>query len=110
VCPDRVPSFDLFGFGDDDLDRVRELLEPALGIALEAHQGEYLGAYYLAGLPGSEHFELRRNVDAEGELAEPEHAAHLTLLYVNETDRPDAIAEALAGVATAVRLRSERLS
>jgi hypothetical protein len=107
MCPDRGVYFDLFGWPDGDIDHVRDAVEKALGIDLEPHESSYWGVYYRSGLPGVENFELRRNRDAENELTEPEHSSFHTLLFVNQTDRPGDIAEALAKIKGATRLRSE---
>jgi len=110
MCPDDAPYFVLFGSSELEIERCRALVEQALGLAFEGHESGFVGEYYLAGLPGGEHFELRPNRDAEGELAEPDFSAFSVLLYVNETSRPDAVSEAVGDVRGLVRLRSEQIA
>lgn len=110
--PERRPRllhFELFGWSHRGVDVVREFVADALGIEFEHHISRTAGEYHLAGLPGSEHFELRANRDARGRLAEPDFAGYRTLLYVNETTRPQEIARSLAVVAATVRLQGEGL-
>jgi hypothetical protein len=57
MSPNAGPYFVLFGSSELDLERCRALLEQTLGLVFEGHASGFLGEYYLAGLPGGEHFE-----------------------------------------------------
>lgn len=109
VFPEDAPHFVLFGSSNLGLDECRELVENALALTLDAHDSDFAGTYYAAGLPGGEHFELRPNRDAEDELVEPDFSEVSVLLYVNETRRPDAIIELLDRIDGLVMLRREQI-
>lgn len=110
MCPDDAPYLVLFGSSELDIERCRALVGQALGVAFEERESSFVGEYFLAGLPSGEHFELRPNRDAEGELAEPDFSAFAVLLYANGTSRPDEISEAIGHVRGVVRLRSEQIA
>jgi hypothetical protein len=109
MSPDEGPHYLLFGSSELDIESCRTLVEHALAITFEGHSSGFVGEYYLAGLPGAEHFELRLNLDAEDEPVEPDFSAVPVLLYANETSRPQAITEALGHIHELVKLRSEAI-
>ena len=110
MSPDGAPHYMLFGSSELDLASCLRLVEDVLGVAFEGHDSGFVGGYYLAGLPGGEHFELRTNRDAEGELIELDFSAFPVLLYVNETCRPEVIADAIGRVQGLIKLRSEAIT
>ena len=101
--------FDLYSLPGTDPERHLERVGKVLGVDFQPRTSDYQGDYYLAGVPGDEHFELKANRDGEGERIEPEFPEAEVLLYVNETPRSADLASGLAEVEARL-LRSESLS
>ena len=75
MSPDEV---ELWGFPEEDVERVRELVEKALDVRFALHESESIGPYYFAELcaPHAE-LTLRPNLDPgfdEADAADPEDA------------------------------------
>jgi hypothetical protein len=106
---DEVRHYLVYGWKRGTVDEVASILEPILGIEFMQRVSYYWGEYSTAGELGKENFEVKPNVDGEGELIEPDHPAYATLLYVNETPRPDAIPQILEAVEGAEFLSSDEV-
>jgi hypothetical protein len=93
-----MAHFDLYGVEAASLETARSTVEKALGLTFEAHDSSYHGGtYYAAGSRDTEHFILKLNIDLDdNEPAEAAFPKSAALLYVNDTDRSDAIREALS--------------
>lgn len=91
----KTVTYDLYGFESDDLDSFVESLEQLLDIKFEARSSDYWGDYYRYGRKTGESFELKRNLDGEGELLKPKFSNKGALFYVNRTNRAEEIEKAL---------------
>ncbi|HJZ55098.1 MAG TPA: hypothetical protein VKE74_09080 [Gemmataceae bacterium] len=89
-----------YGFGGDDLARVKTVIETALGIHLEARESFYRGGdYYLAKLPGGDQVALQKNLDlVGGSLRHEEYPEVGLLLLVSSSNRADEFRERLMQV------------
>jgi hypothetical protein len=102
--------FDLYGFRNRNIAEVRDAVERALNLPMALHDSSYVGEYYRYGNVGEESIEICENsVDEEGEWPENSFQDFPTLLYVHETDRPEAIQEMLTNSTEAVLLRRDEL-
>lgn len=92
-----MAAYDLYGFEGLTLEAVRNCVQRALSIELNPHESSYHGGdYYRQGDTDSEHFILQKNRDIFDDLPiEAEFSHHSILLYVNRTDRSDAISRLL---------------
>lgn len=105
-------TFDLYGFRTDDLEAARASVESALGVQLQAHESSYhCGDYYCLGKDGEENLILQRNFDDfEEEWTEEQFKSTPILLYVNHTQRPEELEEALTSrIGGIALLRRERI-
>jgi hypothetical protein len=91
-------SFDLYRVEAQSIEAARTTVEKALGLTFEARDSSYHGGtYYAAGSRETEHFILKLNLDLDdNEPAEVDFPKSPALLYVNDTNRSEAIREALA--------------
>jgi hypothetical protein len=82
-------SFDLYGWKNGELEKLKSQVENVLGIGLELHESAYHGGeYYLHGKLEEENFSLEYNKDLdEDEPTEADHSEYTVLLYVNRTKR-----------------------
>ena len=87
--------FDLYGFATDDLDFMVEPLELILGIKSVARTSDYIGDHNTFDGENGESFDLRTNIDGEGELVKPQHKDMGLLLFVSRTQRADQLRELL---------------
>ena len=100
-----METYDIYGFGTDDMDAVRCAIEEALGIHFEEHESSYLGIYFLFGDPGEEQLRLQRNIDPfDGEAAEQNFPETPLLLYVDHTQRCEEIESTFAAKLPAAKL------
>ena len=105
-----IVAYDLYGFESDDLESIAESLEKALNIKFDARSSDYWGDYYRYGKKTSESFELKQNLDPEGEWLKKNFRDCGALFYVNRTERSDEIEKLLESVASIKKLESEKLS
>ena len=55
---------DLYGFVSADIDEVKKLIEPVLGIEMDAHESSFrCGDYYLKKLANGDSYSLHKNHD-----------------------------------------------
>ena len=103
--------YELYGTAIASLERARSVVEEAVQIRLEPHESGYrCGNYYRFGDVGDEHFILQLNFDEiDGEWTEPEHTEYPLILYVNESERSDQIAEQLGNQSLFKLLRRQEL-
>ncbi|MDX2247314.1 MAG: hypothetical protein SF052_11080 [Bacteroidia bacterium] len=92
--------YDLFGFKESDLEKVKSEIETQLEILFTSHESMYKGGiYYRLGDILSENFELQKNIDLlDGEPLEDEFKDFPILLFVNRTIRSEEIVELLTGL------------
>jgi hypothetical protein len=89
-------SHDLYGFVADDLAGIANRLATIMNINWTPHESSFRGgAYYRSGSPGREEFILQRNLELEGELAEPDFNKYSILLYIGWTERSEELANML---------------
>ena len=96
-----MPTFDLYGFAETDLQAVSQAVEGVLGVEFARRDNPHMGGEFFATRPGpgNEHFVLRRNYDpGTAGPAEKDFAKHPTLLYVNCTSRSEEIGRKLASL------------
>jgi hypothetical protein len=76
---------DLYGFPTVDLEQVRALIEPIIGVQMDAHESSYrCGDYYLKTLPEGTQFTLQKNQDrVREEWAYEEYKDMGVLLFVS---------------------------
>jgi hypothetical protein len=79
---------DLFGLSTSDLEAARALVEPVLGVEMEAHESSYrCGDYYRKRLPNGDEFSLQKNHDrVHDEWRYDEYKVMGTLLSVSIKD------------------------
>jgi hypothetical protein len=100
-----METYDIYGFGTDDMDAVRCAIEEALGIHFEEHESSYLGIYFLFGDPGKEQLRLQRNIDPfDGEAAEQDFPEKPLLLFVDHTRRCEEIEKTFAAKLPSAKL------
>ena len=102
-------TYDLYGFETDDLDFLVEPLEQLLGIKSVARTSGYLGNHNTFDGEGSENFDLRTNIDGEGEWTKSQHKDKGVLLFVNASERPDELKKLLTERIGATLLEREAL-
>jgi hypothetical protein len=96
-------SYDLYGSRTLTLDELRVAVEGVLDVDFERHESMYLGGDYFLGedAGAEEKFQIQSNdlsAFEEGDLAEPEFAAHRTLLRVDRSARGDELRERLTAI------------
>jgi hypothetical protein len=85
--------FDLYGSGDRDLPRIRDLMTEAASVTFALHHSEYAGGYYLTTGPSSDNIEISLNEleDEDGHfLSKPEYPQCLTLVRIKRSG-PDPV-------------------
>lgn len=105
-------SFDLYGWKNGDLEKLKRQVEKVIGIELELHESAYHGGdYYLHGKLKEENFSLEYNKDLdEDEPSEADHPEYTVLLYVNRTRRSEELRDMIeAGIDGVKFLRHENV-
>lgn len=102
-------TYDVYGFEDNNLELLVEPIEKALNIKFDARSSDYWGDYYRYGKKTSESFELKQNLDPEGEWLKKDFKDRKALLYVNRTKRSDEIEKLLKSISSIKKLESEKL-
>jgi hypothetical protein len=103
-----MKSFDLYGFKDRTLEQVKSVVEQAVGVQFVSHESSFWGEYYKCGGLACETIKIHHNYDTENECIEESFKGFDVLLYVDKTDRGDALREALTSPSvSAVLLRHE---
>jgi hypothetical protein len=75
------------------LAEAKEILEQILTLQFEARDSDYQGGeYFHAGSMTGEDFELKKNIDLyDGDPLEMNFSEFPTLLYINDTSRPEVL-------------------
>ena len=102
--------YDLYGFKGFTLDQARSIVEQAIGVRFVPHDSSFWGEYYYCGRAAGESIEIHHNYDTENECIEEGFKEFAVLLYVDESERADALREALTSPSVpAVFLRRREL-
>ncbi len=100
---------DLYGFASADIDQIRKIIEPVLGIEMDAHESSYrCGDYYLKRLENGDNISLQKNHDRvrdEWRFDEYKSMGSLLFVYSKEQSRVEAIRLRLAAVQVAIHLQ-----
>jgi hypothetical protein len=90
-----MKTFDLYGFTEDGLDDLIIPIQEVLGVKFIAATGDYVGDHYYHWTELEEKFDLRTNIDGEGEWSQKKYKEMGALLYVSNTERADELKELL---------------
>lgn len=92
-----MQHYDLYGITVETIEQAKAVVEEAISVKLETRESAYhRGHYFASGETGEENFEVKANIDPfEDSPLEPEFAKHPFLLYVNNTDRSNALSALL---------------
>lgn len=92
-----MPTFDLYGYRNQNLEAIRLALQHALGVKLQAHESSFIGEYFRLQNSVGEEFQLQRNFDPyEEEWAEDDFPDMHILLYINNTERAEELERLIA--------------
>ncbi len=98
----------LYGFDESDIERVRRLVEGAIGIELSAHESIYRGGDYYLLEDSRVEFFLQSNYDClDDELAELDFPEVGVLLYLEGQERAEELGSRIDSIESAKRLRHE---
>jgi hypothetical protein len=105
---------DLFGLATSDLEMARAVVEPILGVEMDAHESSYrCGDYYVKRLPNGNEYSLQKNYDrVHDEWRYDEYKEMGALLFVSVKDAAslEEVSARLKSVDGVVHLHRESFS